>query len=123
MFLDVENISNLLHKLYKGDLEYVVKLYWYINYIKNGENKDVAALVKALKRGGGIQFDLYKRHNKKIILNFMFLIKDLKSLLVKLKDLNVNAGPQSERGKCSLLDANLSRFDESFRETMYLDCK
>ena len=53
----------------------------------------------------------------------MFLIKDLKSLLVKLKDLNVNAGPQSERGKCSLLDANLSRFDESFRETMYLDCK
>ena len=52
MFLDVVNISNLLHKLYKGDLEYVVKLYWYMNYIKNGENKDVAALVKALKRGG-----------------------------------------------------------------------
>ena len=53
----------------------------------------------------------------------MFLVKDLNSLLVQLRDLKVNAGPQSERGKCSYLDANLVRVDMALRRSMYLSSK
>lgn len=38
---------------------------------------------------------LLENYNQNIIFNFCLLIKNLDDLLIKLKDLNVNAGPRT----------------------------
>lgn len=53
-----------------------------------------------------------------IVFRFIFLVKDLKSLLRKLEDLNVNAGVQSLRAELNLRQHNLSLFDRGFRNSL-----
>ena len=68
-----------------------------------------------------IKINLSNRYNKNTIFNIV-LVNNLSSLLDKLKELNVNAGLPSKRGKCSFLYANLHQIYNVYRKSMYLHC-
>jgi hypothetical protein len=112
-YLNVKNMAVLLEKLYKGDLDVLFEELYVNEYEKEPAYKKYLNIEDA-------KVNLRLKHNKNIIFNFVFLIKDLDSLLNNLKHLNVNEGPQKDRGKCNFLNSNLIHIDNAFRNSMYL---
>lgn len=111
-YLDLKEISEFIHILYNGNNNKIIDFY------KNNSTIEVL-------KNKWFNINLNEHFNKNIIFNFFFLVKDLDSLLNKLKSLNmgVNGGPQSKRAMCSLTDANILRIDSCFRQSLYLGSK
>ena len=111
--LSIEDISNLLMNLYEKKTYNIMDIFNKFNY--PGEHTDVKG-----------DYKTYIRENSSdnIIFNFVFLVQDLDFLLNNIKKLgiNVNAGPQSSRGRCSFSDYKLSILDYAIRRSMYLYC-
>lgn len=109
MYLNIDNIVKLLLLLYNRCNKDIIDF-----YLKN--NIKDKFLRDKLNKG---LLNLSGKHNENIIFNFVFLIKDLNSLLSQLKSLNVNGGPQKWRAECDYISSNLSIIDECFRSSMY----
>ena len=100
-YFDINNMINFINYLYQKDNQKILEYY---------ENRNMPYKYS----------DVYPKNiDNKIISNFIFLVKDIKSLVDKFINININEGPQKWRGQCDLISNNLLMIDKSFRKSMY----
>ena len=109
VYLNLDSLVKLLKLLCKGRNKDIIDF-----YLKNNINDKF--LRDKLNQG---LLNLSDNHNENILFNFVFLVKDLNSLLSELKGFNVKGGPQKWRAVCDCLTSNLSITDKCFRSSMY----
>lgn len=90
MYLNTDVMYELIDCLFKGFNNKIINFYNINNFCH------VDDYIKNLFKEGKYKFNIYDKFNNNIIFNFVFLVKDLDSLLNKLKDKKVNGGPQKK---------------------------
>jgi hypothetical protein len=118
LYTNMEDMSHLLQHFYFSNLEGVVKYY---NHMLDLKETEQTVTIRNFIKDKTLRLHLAPHYNRNIIFHFYFLVTDLDSLLYKLKTLHVSGGPQSNRAKISLTDANLTQMDFAFRKSMALE--
>ena len=114
LYINIDIMARMIEHIYNDDFLPIDNLY--LKYLFRGSTLAKETVKNIIDNGNNVRENM----NRNIIFNFIFLVKDLDNLLAKLKDLNVNGGPQKDRARCNLLDSNLCILDNSIRKSMYL---